>query len=141
MRSAWSAFAALGALASMPASAAPVVDSEASVFVERAVGGVRTLTPAERLSRGDRVVYVVNWERRAGAGSFTLTNPLPAAVNYQASADGAEEVSVDGGRSWGKLDALRVGTRRATPEDVSHVRWRIAAPRRSGSLAFSGIVR
>jgi hypothetical protein len=111
------------------------------VFVERAASGERTLAPADRLNRGDRVVYVVNWQRRSGAGGFTLTNPLPAMVNYQASADGAEQVSVDGGRTWGKLDVLRVGSRRATPEDVTHVRWRIAEPRGSGSLAFSGIVR
>ncbi|WP_423142433.1 hypothetical protein ACOYW6_03505 [Parablastomonas sp. CN1-191] len=121
--------------------AAPLVDTGAAVFVERAIGGTRTLAPADRLSPGDRVVYIVNWQRKAGAGSFIVTNPLPRAVNYQASADGTEEVSVDGGRTWGKLDALRVGSRRALPEDVTHVRWRIAAPARSGSLAFSGIVR
>ena len=52
--------------------------------------------------------------------------------------------SVDGGRTWGKLGNLRMGGRYATPEDVTHVRWRIApghAARGSGHIAYSGIVR
>ena len=93
---------------------------------------------------GDRVVYVVRWTRMGGQGGFTVTNPLPKKVYYQGSADGREEVSLDGGRSWGKLDALRVGNRLATPEDVTHVRWRVPAneaARGSGQITYSAIVR
>jgi hypothetical protein len=35
-----------------------------------------------------------------------------------------------------------MGSRFATPEDVTHVRWRIAAPGGArGQIAYSGIVR
>ena len=127
------------------ASADPLVALDSAVFVERdqAAAG-RMLEPAARLSRGDRVVYVVSWTRMGGQGGFTVTNPLPRAVAFQGSANGDEEVSVDGGRSWGKLGALRVGNRFATAEDVTHVRWRVApalAARGAGSITYSGIVR
>lgn len=127
------------------ASAAPAVSLDSAVFVERAVPGTgRTLEPASELSRGDRVVYVVRWYKLGGDGGFVVTNPLPRSVYYQGSANGDEEVSIDGGRSWGKLAALRAGNRLATPEDVTHVRWRVdprAASRGQGRIAYSAIVR
>jgi hypothetical protein len=59
-----------------------------------------------------------------------------------------EEISIDGGRSWGKLGMLMIrdtsGTRLASPEDVTHVRWRIpasVAARGTGTIAYSAIVR
>ena len=127
-----------------------------SVFVERAVPGTggrlsRVLEPARALRKGDRLVYVVAWRtagHRAEGQDFTITNPLPRAVSYQRSANGAEQVSIDGGRTWGQLDDLRVrddaGWRDASAEDVTHVRWNVprrAAQAGSGRLTFSGIVR
>lgn len=138
---------ALMALASgAPLAAAPVAVSN-DVYVERENASARVLEPATTLRRGDRVIYVVSW-RAARPDRFTITNPLPATVAYQGSADGAEQVSVDGGRTWGELGALRVrdrgAWRDATPEDVTHVRWQV--PRQlalagSGRLTWSGIVR
>lgn len=128
-----------------PAVANPLVALDSAVFVERgAPQSGRMLEPAARLSRGDRLVYVVNWTRMGGQGGFVVTNPLPRSVAFQSSANGDEEVSVDGGRIWGKLGALRVGQRLATPEDVTHVRWRVdpgLAARGAGSITYSGIVR
>lgn len=124
-----------------PAHAA--VSTQSIVFVERVQPDAsRRLEPAERLNRGDRVITVVNWQRSSGTGPFVITNPLPAAVAYQASAWNAQDVSVDGGRTWGRLGTLRIGNRIATPEDVTHIRWRITArPRSSGQIAYSAIVR
>jgi hypothetical protein len=124
------------------AQTGPAVFTQSAVFVERLQpGATRRLEPADRLYRGDRIITVVNW-RRAGGLPFVITNPVPAAVAYQASAWDAQQVSVDGGRTWGKLGALHVGSRSATPEDVTHVRWRISAAQRSrGQIAYSGIVR
>lgn len=128
-----------------PAYAGPTVALDSAVFVERIEPGAgRRLEPVSQLSRGDRVVYVVTWQRTAGSGSFTLTNPLPRSVYFQGTADGDEEVSVDGGRNWGKLEDLRIGARYATPEDVTHVRWRVpaeVAARGQGRIAYSAIVR
>lgn len=137
------ALAALNITAS--AQAAPAVALDSAVYVERSdAASGRSLEPAVQLSRGDRVVYVMRWQRKAGDGGFVVTNPLPRTVYYQGSAEGDEDVSVDGGRNWGKLDNLRIGNRRATPEDVTHVRWRVAPARAaagSGRIAYSAIVR
>jgi hypothetical protein len=125
--------------------AAPLVSLNSSVFVERVKpGAVRLLEPARQLRRGDRLVYVVSWQRVAGEGGFTVTNPLPRSVYYQRSAQGDEQVSVDGGKRWGKLEELRIGARIATPEDVTHLRWRVApneAARGTGRITYSAIVR
>ncbi len=127
------------------AVAAPLVALDSAVYVERVTpGAVRLLEPAKQLKRGDRLVYVVSWQRLGGDGGFTLTNPLPRAVYYQRSADSNEEVSVDGGKRWGKLEALRIGARVATPEDVTHLRWRVApveAAKGTGRITYSAIVR
>ena len=128
-----------------PAHAGPVVALGSAVYVEKAQqGNVRRLEPASQLVRGDRVVTIVSWQRLGGDGGFTVTNPLPRSVYYQRSADDDEEVSVDSGRSWGKIGDLRYGARLATPEDVTHVRWRVPADRAAagrGQIAYSGIVR
>lgn len=127
------------------AQAAPNVALDSAVFVERvAEGNVRRLEPATRLAPGDRVVTVVSWYRLGGDGSFVVTNPLPRAIAYQQSAREDEEVSVDGGRTWGRLGTLQIASRLASPEDVTHVRWRIPATRAargSGRIAYAGIVR
>ncbi|MFM5884461.1 MAG: hypothetical protein ACKOQ3_03880 [Novosphingobium sp.] len=127
------------------AEARSAIALDSAVFVERGTQQRgRLLEPAARLTRGDRVVYVLNWTRQAGSGGFVVTNPLPRTVYYQDSASDDAEVSIDGGRSWGRLDQLRVGSRIATPEDVTHVRWRVAASQAaqgSGQIAYSAIVR
>lgn len=125
--------------------AAPAVSLDSAVFVERASANAgRMLEPASELTRGDRVVYVVRWYKLGGDGGFVVTNPLPRSVYFQGSANGDEEVSIDGGRTWGKLGAMRLGGRIATPEDVTHVRWRVdprTASRGQGRIAYSAIVR
>jgi hypothetical protein len=128
-----------------PALAAPLIAIDSAVYVEKALPGKgRMLQPAAQLRHGDRVIYVVSWTRMGGTGAFTVTNPLPRSVYYQGSADGSEEVSLDGGRSWGRLDQMRVGGRLATPEDVTNVRWHVPASeaaRGAGEITYSAIVR
>lgn len=136
---------AMALVAPVMAAAAPLVALDSDVFIERMIPNKgRVLQPASTLKRGDRVVYIVNWVRTGGQGGFTVINPLPRQVYFQGSADGREEVSLDGGRTWGRLDAMRVGTRLATAEDVTHVRWKVApgeAARGSGQITYSAIVR
>ena len=70
-----------------PVLANPLVALDSAVFVERgAPQSGRMLEPAARLSRGDRVVYVVSWTRMGGQGGFVVTNPLPRSVAFQATA-------------------------------------------------------
>lgn len=126
------------------AQATPAVITDSSVFVERRDDSTRRLEAADRFGKGDRVVTILRWQRPRGAGGFTITNPLPRALSYQESSRADEAVSVDGGRSWGRLGELMIGDRLASPEDVTHVRWRIPeriAARGRGQIAYSGIVR
>jgi hypothetical protein len=133
----------IGALLAVPASAGPVVTTQSDVFRESTLPGQRRLEPAQSFTRGDRVVTIVRWYRLGGDGGFTIVNPLPQGTSYQESARNGQEVSVDGGRTWGRIGALRIGGREATPEDVTHVRWRISAEiarRGAGQIAYSAIV-
>jgi hypothetical protein len=118
-----------------------------ALFVERtrpaASGPIHMLEPAGRLNPGDRVVTLLTWYRLGGSGGFTVTNALPPSVAYEPGRR-EEEVSVDGGRNWGRLGALHVGQRIATAQDVTHVRWRISpaqAMAGSGRIAYAGLVR
>ena len=115
---------------------------DSAVYVERSDASHHVIEPADRLRPGDRVVTIVTWKRTGPADTgFTVTNPLPRALAYQGSAAPREEVSVDGGRTWGALAALRAGHHAATAEDVTHVRWRVASPAPEGRIAYSAIVR
>jgi hypothetical protein len=126
-------------------SAAPSVAMDSAVYVERTGRGeMLHLEPAQRLNRGDRVITILSWYRLGGDGGFVITNPVPQAIAYQTNARDDEEVSVDGGRTWGRLGRVQIGMRLATPEDVTHVRWRIpasSAAKGRGNIAYSGIVR
>ena len=117
---------------------------DSAAYVERPSETGRSLEPIDRLSRGDRVVYIVTWYKLGGQGGFTVTNPLPRSVAYQGSANDDEEVSVDGGRTWGHLGVLRVRGQLASSDDVTHVRWRVTPARAangSGRIAYSALVR
>lgn len=134
--------ALLAAAMSLGAHAAPRVALASDVYVEKAAESGRVLQPAAQLRPGDRVVTIVTWKRATGGGeTFTVTNPLPPALQFEESADERQDVSVDGGRNWGRIGTLRMGGRLATPEDVTHVRWRVITPAPRGSLAYSAIVR
>ena len=133
------------AFAGAPAHAAPNITTDSMVFVERTpTETARSLEQADELARGDRVVTLVRWYRLGGDGGFTITNPLPRAIAYKSSSRSDELVSVDGGRTWGRLGELKIGSRLASPEDVTHVRWRISARTAAlgtGRIAYRGVVR
>ncbi len=99
---------------------------------------------------GDRLIFGTDYANNGAEAvtNFNVTNPLPAAVRLAPDADPALTVSVDGGKSWGKLAELQVaapdGTvRAATHEDVTHVRWVLAsiAPGEKGRLTYPAIIR
>ena len=124
------------------------VSFDAAIYVERTAREngtpIHSLEPAKHLSPGQRVVTLVNWSRPAGKGGFTLVNALPAALHYQRSSQDNEEVSVDGGKSWGHLGSLHIAGRIATAADVTHLRWHVSseeAASGSGQIAYAGFVR
>lgn len=130
---------------SQSVSAEPNIAMDSAVFVERTQpGNLRSLEPVSQLIRGDKVVTIVSWHNFGGDGGFTITNPLPRSIAFQKSARQDEEISVDGGQTWGRLGKMRAGSHIATPEDVTHVRWRISEARAAngqGHIVYSGIVR
>lgn len=143
----------IGALAPGAAQAQRPVQFASDVFVERFVPGsrgqvTRVLERADRLHSGDRVIFVVNW-RSNDAQPFTFTNPLPGAIAFQRTAESSEDVSIDGGRTWGKLADLVVrdpdgSIRHANPEDVTTLRWRVPghmAAAGTGQITYRGVVR
>lgn len=137
------------------ARAARAVSLDNAVLVERIAtdptGKTRvTLAAPDKVVPGDNLVFVLSYRNRGAeaASAFVVTNPLPAAVRFTSVADSDAVVSVDGGRSWGALSALRVRDgavqRAATADDVTHVRWAFARPipaGGSGKLMFRGVVR
>lgn len=120
----------------------------AEVPQRAADGSVRmALVPARRAVPGDRVVFELAY-RNTGAqplANIVFDNPVPNGVAYRAAATGsaAPEVSVDG-RTFGRLDMLRVAARAARPDDVTHVRWRLDRPLPAGAqgrFAFQAVLK
>lgn len=124
-----------------------------AVYVERIATApdgerVRTIEPADELRRGDTVVLMVEWRRADPDAPVIVSSAVPRPLAFQRSSSDAVEVSVDGGRSWGRLGTMRIaegGDRRlASPEDVTHLRWRFeegSAATRAGRVTYSAIVR
>lgn len=99
---------------------------------------------------GDKLVFATAYKNTGAAAvnNFVVTNPIPAGVML--APDGVElaDVSVDGGKTWGRLANLTVtganGVKRAAQSsDVTHVRWTLAllAPGATGTLTYRAIVR
>lgn len=142
-----------GCFLAAPAAAQNGVLLESSVFVERTghTGDgriTRKIEPASRLVKGDRVVLVVEWSAANSSKPFAVTSPIPGTLTYRRSGREGEQVSVDGGKSWGALGELRIrdggALRLASPADVTHVRWQVSpreAAQGSGRIAYSAVVR
>ena len=138
------------------AVAADSVALSSMVFVEKTIadadGKTRVMLHEPKVvTPGDQLIFILNYQNRgsSAANNFVVTNPLPNAVAYQGTADASAEVSIDGGKIWGTLAALKVADgqgrwRSARPEDVTHVRWTMKQPipvGAQGKLSFRGIVR
>lgn len=144
---------ALGAFTPAPATAqAPAVVLKGDVKVVRQVTengkSVEKLEEPAQVLPGDRLLFATTYTNNGAEAvtDFVVVNPLPPAVKL-ASAE-ALEVSVDGGKRFAALNALKVPgtdgtTRPAELGDVTHVRWRIAsiAPGASGKVQYFAEVR
>ena len=137
------------ALASAAALQAQVQLSRAA-YVERVSdnGATRSIAPANDLRSGDTVVLMVAWQAKQDRKAFTVSSPIPKHLSFKRSASDQQIVSIDGGQSWARLSDLTIEdgrrTRRASVEDVTHLRWRIpasVAARGSGKITYSAIVR
>jgi len=138
------------------ALAANNVALSSDVFVERKVAKPdgKTAVVLEQpvtVIPGDNLVFVVKYKNigSAPATDFSVTNPLPKAVAFNGTSDGTEIVSVDGGKNWGPLAALKYTrangeVRPALMSDVTHVKWKFNRALSAGSegkLVFRGTVK
>ena len=99
---------------------------------------------------GDKLIFATAY-RNTGSTSVSnvvVTNPIPAGVALAQGDAPLADVSVDGGKTWGKLTQLTVtgpnGVKRAAQSsDVTHIRWILAqlAPGASGTVSYHGVVR
>jgi len=118
------------------AFAANNVSLSSEVFVERKIAkpNGRTAILLEQPTTvvpGDNLVFVVKYKNigNTPATDFSVTNPLPKAVTFNGTSDGSEIVSVDGGKNWGPLSALKYTrkngqVRPALMSDVTHIKWK-----------------
>lgn len=132
--------------------------AQAAVALKGDVKVVRQVTENGRTSErledpnqvlpGDQLVFTTRYTNGGNerVDDFVVTNPLPAPVKL-AKVD-SFEVSVDGGKSFGALAALKVSGADGKPRaaelgDVTHVRWRVAsiAPGASGEVKYFAEVR
>lgn len=144
---------ALLVASALPGAARAQVQLTSQAFVEKTieVGGATKVerTEPKVVVPGDKLVFELTYKNAGDkpAANFVLTNPVPEAVAF-GEAPGAT-VSVDGGKSWGALAALKVkqadGTfRPAQAGDVTHVRWAMAQAipaGAAGKVSFRGTVK
>jgi uncharacterized repeat protein (TIGR01451 family) len=104
----------------------------------------KKLQPLTRAAPGTQVVYVMNYRNKGTkpADGVVLTNPVPKELVYvPGTSQGAGtrfDLSVDGGKTFGALEALKVAgedgkPRPATAADVTTLRWAITAPLKPGA--------
>lgn len=131
------------------------ISLKSEIFVERVtkISGRNSiiLERPTSLIPGDRLVFIVKYRNTgaAPASDVVITNPIPSAVRFQETLDGTEQVSVDGGKNWARLENLRIALengrfRPATPSDVTHIRWVILKDITNGDegkLTFRGVVK
>ena len=146
----------LALIAPAAAMAQQNVSLSSEVYVEKTVMDAKgeakiVREKPEVVTPGDRLVFVLSYKNQGAqpATGFTVTNPVPAAVAFNAVEGAGSQVSVDGGKSWGALAALKVAlpdgtSRAAAPADVTHIRWNFAQPIAAGGggqLSFRGTVK
>lgn len=108
------------------------------------------LVAPEVIVPGDRLLFVTSYTNSGAeeVTDFVVTNPLPEAVRLADDADPDLTVSVDGGETWGTLEALTVtgedgAAQPASQSDVTHIRWTLATvpAGASGELTYPAIIR
>jgi uncharacterized repeat protein (TIGR01451 family) len=109
-------------------------------------GGVEYMA-AEQLRVGDEIFYTVRVRNMTGSAvqDASVVKGVPRNTRYIVnSATGpaaAVDFSVDGGTTFASPEQLVVplpggGVRPATPDDYTHIRWRLRHPLAGGAIAL-----
>ncbi len=140
-------------LAASQAQAAPADASQvalvSTVEVERpgaVAGGAKIYNnPAnEQVVPGDKLRITLAYSNNGGdpVSGFDAVNPMRKEFEFISVEQDWALLSVDGGKNWGKLEALSVpvtaadgskSVRSAVPGDVTHVRWKMEQPLAAGA--------
>ena len=150
-------FMSVAAFAALPAAvqAAPggvALHGDVKVETTTVVNGVEktVLAVPKIVVPGNRLLFSTAYRNEGAAAvqNFVVTNPVPEGIAVAGSDAASLIVSVDGGKSWGKLAGLTVKgpknvVRPAQAIDVTHVRWTVAsiAPGAGGSVAYHAVVK
>lgn len=149
------AILALMAPAAAIAAAPEPVQLTTSVKVEHVRKGPdgrpqRVLEEAKKVVPGEAIVFDFSYRNTGAkpATGFVITDVLPPNVAFAGGETAGAVYTVDRGRTWGPLAALRVptgngGARAATGADVNGIRWAFPAiaPGASGKVSFRGLVK
>lgn len=114
----------------------------------------KRLVPITKIVPGDEVIYTISYHNtgKQPADKVVITDPIPDEVAYKdgsAFGPGTEiEFSVDGGKTWGKPETLKVKgadgkLRAASGSDYSHARWTLlsaVAPGQKGFVRFRAVI-
>jgi len=151
--------ASLATLASAPALAADAVALKGEpILLDKVVtvdgkASHTLVDPSithDKVVPGSHLVFITDYRNNGAqpAENFVVTNPLPGAVMLADDGFGSFDVSVDGGKTFGKLATLTItdakgATRAAQASDVTTLRWTLAsvAPGAAGKLEYHGVVR
>ena len=104
----------------------------------------------QKVVPGNHLVFITKYRNTGDkpVDHFVVTNPVPSPVALESAGADNFDVSVDGGKTWGKLSGLTVvkpgaAPRAAEAADVTHVRWEIPviAPGAAGTLEYHAVVR
>ena len=150
-------FMTVAAIATLPAAAhaAPggvALHGDVKVETTTIVNGVEktVLAVPKIVVPGNRLLFSTAYRNEGAAPvqNFVVTNPVPEGIAVAAPDAASLIVSVDGGKSWGKLAGMTVRDAKNVPHpaqatDVTHVRWTVAsiAPGAGGSVAFHAAVK
>jgi uncharacterized repeat protein (TIGR01451 family) len=154
------AIVGLLAIAALPLSALAAVklDLKTEAFKEVEQTGkdgkkTKVMVELKKATPGDKVIYVITYHNigTQAAENVRLDNPVPKGLIYEPGSEqgaGARfEVSVDGGKHFGQLEALKIvadgQTRAAKAEDVTNVRWTLTAPVKpemQGSVSYRALL-
>lgn len=153
-------FLAVLALASFSAAAAPSLELTTTVQQQKttvdAKGAKHTaIGPVERALPGNEFVYTITYRNtgKQPAGDVVINDPIPEHTVYVGdSAEGKGMTitfSIDGGKTWGKPEELRIKnadgtTTDALPRDYTNIRWVLngkLAPGAQGTVSFHAILQ
>lgn len=126
------------------------LQSDVKLVRPGAQGAAPELVEAEGVVPGDTLLFTTSYrnEGASAVSDFVIVNPVPTDLVLTDEAAAQTEVSVDGGKSWGRLAELKIVNeggeeRPATINDITHMRWVFArvAPSETGEVRFSARVR